>query len=52
MIDKDSEKGERKRITVARRVALAFRNSGLYNNSSPRTMISSSSTYDFMFVHI
>ena len=32
-------KGERQRITVALRVVLAFRNSGLNNSSSPRTTI-------------
>ena len=39
-------------MTVALRVVLAFRKSGLNNNSSPRTIISSSFTCVSMFVHI
>ena len=45
-------KEERKRITVALRVVLAFRNSGLNKSSSPQTIISSSFTCVSMFVHI
>ena len=45
-------RGERKRITVVLRVVLAFKNSGLNNSSSPRTMISSSFTCVSMLVHI
>ena len=50
-IKKHSEEGE-KRMTVALRVVLAFRKSGLNNNSSPRTTISSSFTSVSMLVHI
>ena len=45
-------RGERKRITVALRVVLAFKNSGINNSSSPQTMISLSFTCVSMLIHI
>ena len=45
-------KGERKKITVALRVVLAFKNNSLNNSLSSRTIISSSFTCVSMFVHI
>ena len=50
-IEKHSE-SKRKGITVALKVVLAFRNSGLNNNSSPQTSISSSFMCVFVFVNI
>ena len=39
-------------MTIALKVVLAFKNSGLNNSSSPWTIISSSFTCVSMFVHI
>ena len=49
---KNIVKEKRKRVTVALSVVLAFRNSDLNSNSSPRTNISSSFMCGSMFVHI
>ena len=51
-VEKKIVRKKRKRVTVALSVVLAFRNSDLNNNSSPRTTVSSSFTCVSMFVHI
>ena len=51
-IEKKIVRKKRKRVTVALSVVLAFKNSDLNSNSSPRTNISSSFMCGSMFVHI